>query len=173
MRAVPAVPALPARGAVVRPRSTRLWRLRGAWRYACTAGRGTEGDGGNALVETALVAPLLLMLAFGVVGVSRVTRAELGVSAVAQEAARVGALAGGPAEARTRALARGQEIAANYGLANGSLRLVVDPGGFNRGGEVRASAAYDVRLDDLPLLGWITVPVRSTHVELIDLYRSR
>lgn len=124
-------------------------------------------------METALVAPLLLMLAFGVVGVSRVARAQLGVSAVAQEAARVGALSGSPSEARTRALARGQEIAADYGLANGSLRLVVDPGAFSRGGEVRAAAAYDVTLDDLPFLGWVKVPVSSAHVELIDLYRSR
>src|SRR5688572_3890238 len=87
--------------------------------------RARRGEHGNALVETALVAPLLLMLAFGVVGVSRVARAQLGVSAVAREAARVGALAGSPTEARTRATTRGQEIAADYRLTNGSLRLVV------------------------------------------------
>ena len=135
--------------------------------------RARHGERGNALVETALVAPLLLTLAFGVVGVSRVARAQLGVSAVAREAARVGALAASPADARSRATARGQEIAADYRLTNGSLRLVVDPGAFGRGTEVRASAAYDVTLDDLPLLGWVRVPVTSQHAEWTDLYRSR
>jgi len=55
----------------------------------------------------------------------------------------------------------------------GSLRLAVDPGAFGRGTEVRASASYDVTLDDLPLLGWVRVPVQSQHVEWTDLYRSR
>ena len=43
---------------------------------------------GEALLETALVLPLLLLLAFGVVGAGRVTQARLGVSAASREAAR-------------------------------------------------------------------------------------
>src|SRR5207249_11812615 len=48
---------------------------------------------GQALVETALVIPMLLLLALGVVGVGRVVQAQLAVSAAAREAARAGALA--------------------------------------------------------------------------------
>ena len=56
----------------------------------------------------ALVVPLLLLLAFGVVGVGRVGQARLGVSAVAREAARAAALADSPAEARRAAWGAGR-----------------------------------------------------------------
>lgn len=128
---------------------------------------------GQALVETALVVPVLLLLAFGVVGVGRVTHAQLGVSAVAREAARAAALADTPADASARGLARGREVATGYGLGNGSLRLTVDSGSLARGAQVRGVASYTVLMDDLPLLGWARIPVASDHVERVDLYRSR
>ena len=128
---------------------------------------------GQALVELALVVPLLLLLAFGVIAVGRVIETQMGVSAVAREEARAAALANGPEEASSNGLARGQEVASGYHLGNGSLQLTVDPGSFERGGEVRASARYTVTFGDLPLLGWARVSVGSTHVERIDLYRSR
>ena len=127
----------------------------------------------SALVEVALVLPLLLVLAFGVVGVSRVVQARMGVCAVVREAARAGALAQEPGEAVARGLATGRNVAAGYGLTNGSLALSVDAGGFGRGGSVRANAGYIVSLGDLPLLGWASVNVVSEHVERIDLYRSQ
>jgi Flp pilus assembly protein TadG len=113
------------------------------------------------------------MLAFGVVGVGRVTRAQLGLAAVSREAARAGALAGTSADALALGTSEGQAVAAGYGLTNGSLRLVIDATGFGRGGQVRASAQYDVALDDLPLMGWLRVPLASTHAEYVDPYRSR
>ncbi|MDE3075992.1 MAG: hypothetical protein KGJ86_11240 [Chloroflexota bacterium] len=70
-------------------------------------------------------------------------------------------------------MARGQEVASGYGLANGSLQLTVDPGALARGGEVVAQASYQVRLDDLPLMGWAQTQVSATQHEPIDLYRSR
>jgi Flp pilus assembly protein TadG len=124
-------------------------------------------------LETALVMPVLLLLAFGVVGAGRVVQAQLGISAAAREAARVAALAPDPAEAAARGMAQGQAVAAGYGLANGSLRLSVEPGAFTRGGQVRAAARYEVTLADLPLLGWTRVAVSSEHLERLDLYRSR
>ncbi len=128
---------------------------------------------GQALLETALVVPLLLLLAFGVVGVGRLVQAQLGVSAVAREAARAAALATGAEAAASQGRAHGQEVAAGYHLTNGSLRVSVDPGAFARGGQVGASARYEVALADLPLMGWARVAVSSQHVERLDLYRSR
>ncbi len=128
---------------------------------------------GQALVETALVLPLLLLLAFGVVGVGRVAQAQMGVSAVAREAARAAALAATPSEAGTRGTERGLEAASGYGLTNGSLRLEVDPGLMLRGDQVWAAVRYEVMLQDLPLMGWVRVPVASQHVERVDPYRSR
>ncbi len=151
----------------VRERAARLvsWISRSAtgWR---------SGERGQALVETALVVPLLLTLTFGVVGANRVVQAEMGVIAVAREAGRAAVLADNPAEALAWGSARGQEAAAGYHLTNGSFQLAIDAGAFDRGSQVRTSARYEVALDDLPLLGWVRVPVESHHVERIDLYRS-
>ena len=120
-----------------------------------------------------MVIPLLLLLAFGAIGVGRLTQAQMGVSAVAREAARAGALANSTAEALARGTARGQEVASGYQLSNGSLRVTVESGGFARGDQVRAAVRYEMVLTDLPLLGWVRIPVASDHVERIDLYRSR
>ena len=137
------------------------------------AGRRSRAERGNALVETALVLPIVLFLAFGVVGVQRVLHAQTGVSAGAREAARAGALADTPAGARALGGERGRAVAAGYGLANGSLRITVDPGALPRAGEVRSEAEYVATLDDLPLLGWVRVAVSSRHAERVDPYRSR
>ena len=150
--------------------SATAWRRRLGRRRAWWAVAGARG---SALVETALIVPVLLLLAFGVVGAGRVGQARLGVSAVAREAARAAALADSPAEAAARGVARGEEVASGYRLTNGSLRLSVDPGALARGGQVWAAAHYEVRLDDLPLLGWARVGVASEHLERVDLYRSR
>jgi hypothetical protein len=124
-------------------------------------------------VETALVLPVLLLLAFGVLGAARVTQAQMGVSAVSREAARAGALGSSPSDAVTRGMARGRDIAAGSQLTNGSLQLRVDPGTMARGGQVQAVARYELTFDDLPLLSWVRVPLQSSHAELIDPYRSR
>jgi Flp pilus assembly protein TadG len=135
-------------------------------------GAGRAAERGDALVETALVAPVLLALVLGTVGVSRVTHAQFAVGVVAREAARSGALAGTPGAAVAQATARGQEVARGYGLANASLELRVDASGFGRGGQVRASARYTVALADLPLMGWVEVPVSAAGAEWVDPYRS-
>ena len=128
---------------------------------------------GQALVETALVVPLLLTLAFGVVAAGRVAHGKMAVEAIAREAARVASMADTAADARAHGLARGREVAAGYGLDDGSLDVRIEPGAFSRGGEVRASVHGDVALDDLPLLNRTHVRVSSDHVERIDAYRSR
>ncbi len=127
---------------------------------------------GQALIELALVTPLLLFLGLAVVGVGRVTQARIGVDAVARDAARAGALADAPAGAVAQGTTRGEDVAAGYGLGNGSLQLAVDASAFGRGGRVAASAAYTVQFGDLPLLGWAHVPVAGTHVEPVDTYRA-
>ncbi|MHB8620827.1 MAG: TadE/TadG family type IV pilus assembly protein [Chloroflexota bacterium] len=128
---------------------------------------------GSALIETALVLPILLTLVFGLVGIARLAHARMGLSAVAREEARAGALADTPGDATSRGLAAGQAVASGYGLSNGSLQLSVEPGALDRGGDVLATAAYTVHLGDLPLMHWLDIPMKSQHVERADLYRSR
>jgi len=136
-------------------------------------GRWLAGQRGNALVETALVLPLLLLPAFGVVAAGRVVQAQMAVSAVVREAARSASLADNTAEAANAALKRAEAVAAGYRLTNGSLRLTVDPGSLARGGQVHAAATYDVGFDDLPLISGARMRVTSDHVERVDMYRSR
>jgi hypothetical protein len=123
---------------------------------------------GQALVELALILPLLLFLAFAIVGAGRIVQAQLGVAAVAREAARAG-VAGRSALAGQ---ARGEEVGRGYALTNGSLAVLVGGGRFTPGGQVTGVATYEVRFDDLPLLGWARVRVRGEAREAIDLYRS-
>ena len=134
-------------------------------RHSMGARRGATGQ---SLVEVAIALPLLLFLAFAVVGAGRIVQARLGVSAVAREAARAGAqgLTAGAGHAR------GEVVAQGYGLTNGSLELLVDGGRFEPGGRVTGVASYAVDFSDLPLLGWAHVLVRGEAWEAIDLYRS-
>jgi Flp pilus assembly protein TadG len=128
---------------------------------------------GGALIETALVLPVLLMLVFGIVGTGRIVQARIGVSGVAREAARAAALADTAAQASSQGMQRAQEVASGYRLTNGSLQVTLDPGSFDRGGQVRSDVQYDVPLQDLPLLHWLHMKVEAHDVERIDLYRSR
>lgn len=123
---------------------------------------------GQALVELALVLPLLLFLAFAVVGAGRIAQAQLGVGAVARKAARAGVAGRSIGAGRSR----GEEVARGYALTNGSLAVLVDGGRFAPGGQVTGVATYEVRFDDLPLLGWARIRVRGEAREAIDLYRS-
>ena len=143
-------------------------RLRPRLGQAVAAGRR-----GQALVETALVLPVLLVLAFGVIGVGRITQARMGVDAVARETARSAAIAGDAGDALSQGLARGQAVARGDGLTNGTLRLALDVGQFARGGDVVATSSYTVSFGDLPLLSWARLTVTSVHHEPIDPYRSR
>jgi Flp pilus assembly protein TadG len=128
---------------------------------------------GQASVETALVVPVLLLLAFGVVATGRVAHGQMAASAIAREAARAAALADSAADAQDHGISRARDVAAGYGLNEGMLDVRVEPGAFSRGGEVRASVRYVVSLQDLPLLSGASVPIASSHRERVDLYRSR
>lgn len=126
----------------------------------------------QALVEAALVVPIILTLALGLVAGARVTQAQMGLRTVAREAARAGALALTPAHAAEQGVVRGQQVAAGYGLRPDALGLTVDARGFARGGQVRAVASYTVQLGDIPLFGLTQVPLSSQQVEVVDLYRA-
>jgi Flp pilus assembly protein TadG len=132
-----------------------------------------RGQQGQVLIETALVLPLLLFLAFGVIGAGRVTQARMGVDAVAREATRSAALATDAGSALNQGLARGQAVGEGYGLTNGSLQISLSVGQFDPGEQVAASASYTVSFGDLPLLSWAKLTLSSTHLERLDLYRSR
>jgi len=132
-----------------------------------------RSEAGQALVEAALVIPVLLLLAFGVVMVGRIAHAKVAVQAAAREAGRTLATASSESEGVTAALDSARSVAEGYGLSQSDLTVDVDSGGFQRGGVATAEVSYRVPLADLPLLDRVEVTVSSTHAERIDLYRSR
>lgn len=137
------------------------------------ARRMLAGESGGALIETALVIPVLLVLLAGIVMTGRVAHAQIAVQSVAREAARTLAVAPSASEGLASAQQRALAAAHGHGLAVERLALSIDAGAFDRGGVVQAEATYPVTLGDLPLLGALEVTVSSRHQARVDLYRSR
>lgn len=136
-------------------------------------GAGQREERGQALVEAALVIPVLLLVAFGVVMAGRISHAKVAVQAIAREASRE--LATAPSEdlGVSEALDTARSAADGYGLSQSRLTVDLNANGFERGGTATAEVSYQVGLGDLPLLGRVGVTVSSSHSERIDLYRSR
>ena len=132
-----------------------------------------KGDSGQAFVEAALVIPVLLLLAFGVVMAGRVSHAKIAVQAAAREASRTLATASSEDEGLAEAFQTARSVAEGYDLSQERLTVNVESNGFQRGGTASAVITYRVPLADLPLFNRLEVTVSSSHSERIDLYRSR
>jgi TadE-like protein len=143
-----------------------------ATRSGATGPSWPRAERGQSLVEAALVLPVVVLLAVGLVAVGRLTAAQGAASAVAREAARAAAAASSAAEAQARGHERAQAVAEGYGLRRERLEVAIDSEPFVRGGAVRARVRYAVPLDDLPLLGWAPVTLESRDAERIGRYRS-
>lgn len=134
--------------------------------------RQARASHGSALLETALVAPVLLLIVFAVIGIGRVTQARAGVAATARECARAAAHSGSKGEAAFNGYYRAGEAAAGYGLTNGTLLATLDLGRFAAGETVSCGVSYTAELSDLPLLGWARVTIASSGHERLALYRG-
>lgn len=128
---------------------------------------------GTALVELALVLPVLFFMVFGILAVGRVVQAKIAVQAAAREASRTLATASSEAQGLTDSVATGRSVAEGYGLSSDRLTVETNSNGFQRGGTASAVVSYSVSLAGLPLLDAANIVVTSTHTERIDLYRSR
>lgn len=135
--------------------------------------RGLGDESGNAMIEAALVIPVVLVMVFGIVATGRVVQAQIAVQSVVREASRTLAVAPSLEDGLPAARARALAVASGQGLTPERLQLTVDPGTFARGGTVRTDASYPVTLGDLPLLGLVEVTVSSSHEQRIEQYRSR
>ena len=128
----------------------------------------------QALVECALILPLVLALVFGTVALSRVIQAQTAVVAVAHEAARAGSLGASDADAAERMRQRAALVAPGLGLDPRAVELDYDVSRFAFDpGQVVAVVRYPVDLHDVPLAGWAPPPVvRAEHVEWVDPFRA-
>jgi TadE-like protein len=128
----------------------------------------------QALVEMALLLPVVLALVFGTIAISRIVQTRTAVIAVAQEAARAAALASSPTDASARMRARATLVAPGLGLDARTLVLGWDLSQFAADpGEVVALVEYPVEFGDLPLIGDLpALVVRASHTEWLDPFRS-
>lgn len=135
----------------------------------------TRDENGSAAVEALLVAPVLLLLMALLIGGGQLTSDQAALRAVAREAGRISVTAPSSNEAINLGRMRAIEVAAGYGLDPSRLRISVEPGSFERGGEVRVHVTYAVDLSDLPALGLLpnSSQLNATHAEPIDRYMSR
>lgn len=97
---------------------------------------------GQALLELALCAPLVLLLALGTVASVQVASARAGLDAATQAAAEAAARAPSAQAAMAVADARFRGIVAEYPVH--SATLVVSFGDFDRSGTVIASSAATI-----------------------------
>ena len=128
---------------------------------------------GQALLEAALIIPVLLVLAFGVVMAGRAAHSKIAVQAAAREASRTLATAPSESEGLAAAQQRAVSVAGGYDLSLDQLTVDVNANGFQRGGVASADVTYRVNVADLPLLNRVDVPASASHSERIELYRSR
>jgi len=129
---------------------------------------------GQALVELALVLPVLLVYALSILAVGQIVREYMAVRAAATQAAFAAARAPSLAQAKGVAPSAAMEAIAGNGVKDFTLKL--DAGTFPRGGVVTTTASGYVDLGSFPLaetfLGRRFSLQWQAHA-LIEPYRSR
>ena len=129
---------------------------------------------GQALVEWALSAFVLLLLALGILAVGQVVGENMAIRAAATQAAFAAARAPSAQAAQVAGLAAGQEAARGAQLED--FQLTIDTGTFQRGTALTVTARGYVSLAAFPIarqvLGDRVLMTWQAHA-LIEPYRSR
>lgn len=136
-----------------------------------------RGDDGNALVEFTYLAVLLMVpLVYVLLTVFQVQRAAFGVTEAARSAGRAYVTADTAAQAEARAQ-EAADLAMRDQIPGFGRADVGYPAGrgLSPGGSVTVRVQHDVTL---PILGGLLgrleprIPVRATHVEVVDRFRE-
>ena len=127
---------------------------------------------GQALVELAVTLPVLLTVALAGAQFVRLASARSGLDAATAAAAAAAARAPNATLAAASASSAFTGVASGYGL--GAPALILDVGGFQRGGTVTASgrASLSLGFSDVPALE-VAWELRSTATARIADWRSR
>lgn len=129
---------------------------------------------GQALVEWAISAFVLLLFALGILAVGQIVSQYVALRSAASQAAFAAARAPSADDAQRAAADAARQAVQGSQLQD--FRLTVDTGGFRRGGTLTASVEGDVGLSEFPIISQVLGQrVRltwQTHA-LIEPYRSR
>jgi hypothetical protein len=127
---------------------------------------------GQATVELAFLTLILAVLVVGLVGASEIVQTQIGLTAVAEEAALAAALAPSVDTVEQRGQERGLAVGTGYALRNGSLSVAIQFAEFAPGQPVRAVATYELTSRDIPLLVLSSVNLSLAHVEVVPQFRG-
>lgn len=125
---------------------------------------------GQALVELALCAPVVLLLAFGVAAVVQVEDANSGLDSATHAAASVAARAPDPITAVAAARARFAAVAAGYPLEHASITISF--GSFARDGAVSVVSQAVVDVSWAGVVWPHRVALRSMAVRRLEPWRT-
>jgi Flp pilus assembly protein TadG len=135
--------------------------------------RSAGNDGGNAVIETVLVVPALVVVLCFVVFVGRLAAADNDIAAAAKSAARAASLETDSYNADRAASDAAAASLQDSHVDCAALSVRVDVSNFQPGGSVRADVTCTVSLASITELG---VPGSKTlsrsAVEVVDRFRS-
>ena len=132
-----------------------------------------RGDGGNAVTETVLLVPALLLVALFVVFVGRISSTNHDIQAAARNAARAASIATTADTATTAANNTAAATLLGQHVRCDDLGVDVDTTNFTAGGNVAVSIRCTVSLTDVAgLLVPGSTTLRARAVEVIDRYRG-
>lgn len=133
-----------------------------------------RGEQGSAVIETAVIVPLLVLLMFLVVVAGRVGDAREVVAGVAAEAARAASVRDDPASAQRAAVRVARRSVSRRALACSSLDVDARVGSLAPGGSVRVRVSCGVSLSELTGL---RLPgnrrISGSAAAVVDRYRGR
>ncbi|HUZ88046.1 MAG TPA: TadE/TadG family type IV pilus assembly protein [Candidatus Baltobacterales bacterium] len=124
------------------------------------------------MVELALCAPVVVLLALGAAAIAQIADARAGLDAATQAAAAVAARSADPSSAREAAQAQFDAVVAAYPLDGCTLRL--DLGTFGRNGVVHAASSGSIDLAWASLLPFpAQVHLEASSAADLEPYRTR
>jgi len=129
-----------------------------------------NANGGQALVELALCAPVVILLALGATAVVQVQDAGAGLDAATHAAASAAARAPDPVTANAAAHARFAASVAAYPLSGATLRISV--GTFGRGSTVNATSQAFVEVGWSGLAASHRINLRSRAITRVEQWRT-
>lgn len=135
-------------------------------------------DRGSAAVETAILAPALIMLLLLIAAFGRVHLAQGKADSAARTAARTASLARDPATARQQARQAALDSLNTAGLHCSAVSVTVDTSGLTaplgQASTVTATVSCTTTLGDLALPGLPgSKRLESTFTSVVDQYRAR
>lgn len=139
---------------------------------------GLATDRGSFAVETAILAPVLIIALGVMVALGRVVDAEGAVDIAARAAARAASLERDPASAQSQAQSAATQSLSGEGITCRSAGVSVDTGGYatavGQDAEVTADVTCTADLSDIALPGLPGAKeLHSTWTSPLDTYRAR